>query len=200
MIGTALMILVIGGQRSVNQMDYLPWDVDVLDNGATRVFGITLNKTRIQDANQILSSFPETRLIAEIPEAPQLVAYYDDINIGGFTAEIELEYKLPRERLQQLGQRAIPVAEKNYFRLEEATELELLGSTVSNLTYKPVIDYEIDMILQRFGPPERENKITEFLYTLEYPDLGLVIYINEEGQDSFVYSPVKPVLSEEKIQ
>ncbi len=63
MIGTAMMIAVIGQRKPVNSLDYMPWEVDLLKNGSTRVLGITLGKTTIQEANQIFASFAQTRLI-----------------------------------------------------------------------------------------------------------------------------------------
>ena len=63
MIGTALLILVIGGNPTEDQPAYTPWNISILDNNKIRVFGVTLGKTTIQDANQIFANFPETRLI-----------------------------------------------------------------------------------------------------------------------------------------
>ncbi|VAW69970.1 hypothetical protein MNBD_GAMMA10-1344 [hydrothermal vent metagenome] len=63
MIGTAMMIAVIGQRKPLNSLDYMPWEVDLLKNGSTRVLGITLGKTTIQEANQIFASFAQSRLI-----------------------------------------------------------------------------------------------------------------------------------------
>ena len=190
MIGTALMILVIGGQRTSEQADYMPWDITVLEDGSVQAFGITLNKTQIQDANQILSSFPETRLINDLNNKPLLVAYYDEVAMSGLMAEFELEYNLEQEKLLALEKQANYIPEQEYALLPEAIEMELLNTTVARLSYMPLIDYDIDIILQRFGQPGRESQITEFLQLLEYSDLGLSIYINSAGQDKFVYTPV----------
>ncbi|MCW9013209.1 MAG: hypothetical protein OQL06_05455 [Gammaproteobacteria bacterium] len=190
MIGTALMILVIGGEQSTKKSDYMPWNVSVARNGSISAFGITLNKTPIQDANQILASFPETRLISSATQPAQLIAFYSDVNMAGLMAEFELEYKLSKEKLAELQQTAEAVPGQDYFHLSNSVEMELLNTAVSRLTYKPLIDYDMDIILQRFGQPDSEYKISETTQALEYANLGLSIYINSAGQDMFVYSPI----------
>jgi len=57
MIGTAMVITVIGQHDPANQLNSQPWEVATLENGSLRVFGITLEKTSIQEANQILADF-----------------------------------------------------------------------------------------------------------------------------------------------
>ncbi|HED35773.1 MAG TPA: hypothetical protein ENJ08_16390 [Gammaproteobacteria bacterium] len=73
MIGSAMMIAVIGQRQPVNSLDYMPWKIDILQNGSTRVLGITLGKTTIQEANQIFASFAQTRLIRNnAPASPAI--------------------------------------------------------------------------------------------------------------------------------
>jgi len=126
MIGSAMMIAVIGQRKPVNSLDYMPWEVDILKNGSTRVLGITLGKTTIQEANQIFASFAQTRLIqssasmdnsvSEHPAANgdstgnentappdyQLIARYNDLNFDGMIAEVQLIYQLDKTKILAL--------------------------------------------------------------------------------------------------
>jgi len=153
MVGTALLIAVIGGEHRSAMPGYMPWEVKVLNNGNIRVFGITLNKTRIQEANQILSSFPETRLINNQNNKPALYAVYDQLNLGGLIVQLELQYDVDDETLQQLTSRASTAAEDNYATLPDQLELELLDARVRAIRYIPEIDYSDELILQHFGQP-----------------------------------------------
>ena len=195
MIGTALMIMVMGDKQIPSDINTTPWDISIINNHNVRVFGITLGKTTIQDANQILTSFPETRLINDGSQTI-LVAVYDELIIGGFVASIELSYALAAESLKQLESKADFAADKDYGLLDKDTEMLLLSSVVNGLIYRPSIDYDMDAILQRFGQPGTETKLTDTLTRLEYPDMGLEIMIDTEGSDYFKYQPLsKPAIN-----
>ena len=189
MIGTALMIMVMGDKQHSSNLNNTPWDITIHENGNIRVFGITLGKTTIQDANQILANFPETRLI--ISTSPKLVAVYDELNISGFIASIELTYALEDDALNKLVTNTTVLPEKNYGQLDKDLEMNLLSTSVSELIYKPSIDYDMDAILQRFGQPGSETKLSETITRLEYPELGLEIMIDTQAPDYFKYQPLK---------
>lgn len=186
MIGTALMIMVMGEKPNQSDLDTTPWDINVHDNGNIRIFGITLGKTTLQDANQILASFPETRLI-DLNSQPRLVAIYDELNIGGFVAKIELDYGLEDTELSVLKSKVNKDDDGEYGLLEKDTELSLLSKVINKLTYQPSIDYDIDEILQRFGPAKTEVRLSKTLTRMDYPGQGLKIFIDAEGPDRFTY-------------
>lgn len=190
MIGTALMILVMGGHQTEPNPSNTPWNINILDNNKVSIFGISLEKTTIQDANQIFASFPETRLIEQNNQL-QLRAIYHELQFSGLVANIELIYKLDDSTLQSLKDTAIPGPDDRYFHLVENKEISLLNSTVSSLIYKPAIDYEIDIILQRFGPPQRKLKLSENVSRWTYIESGLDIIIDNAGPDVFIYSSLE---------
>ena len=187
MIACALMIMVIGGKRFESQPGYMPWNIDIVQNDNIRVFGVTLGKTRIQDANQILSSFADTRLIKN-DNGLQLIAFYDELNLSGLIAKVELLYDLDKTKLAELEKSAIQDNELNSMHLPEDIEMDLLTTVVSGLIYKPAVDFEIDIILQRFGPAASEDRINENVERWTYPDIGLEIVIDKQGPDQFIYS------------
>ena len=189
MIGTALMVMVMSEKQNLSDLNTSPWEIDIHKNGNIRVFGITLGKTTIQDANQILASFPETRLIMDTPQA-RLVAVYDELNLGGYLANIELNYALDENTLKNLTENTAVLADKNYGKIDKDIELSLLSTVINGLTYKPGIEYDIDAILQRFGQPVNEVKLSDTSTRLEYPDMGLEIMIDTQAPDYFKYQPL----------
>ena len=193
MVGTALMIAVMGRDPSSSIPGYMPWEIKVLDNGHVLVFGITLEKTRIQDANQILSSFPDTRLTTDQQQVSKLTAVYDELSLGGLLAQIELQYDINEDELKKLQQIAVAQNNLGYSKLPEEVELNLLDSTVKSLTYRPAVDYDIDIILQRFGQADKQQKISEQSELWIYLDRGLTITIDNQGPDVFHYTSVRPL-------
>ena len=202
MIGVAMIIAVIGQDQPVNDLDYLPWEVNRLDNGSIRVFGLTLGKSTIQEANQIYASFATTRLqditSANDTHSHQLIAIYDELSIGGINTKIHLGYQLDSKKvadiyntLPQKNNTNINDTEAMLYPLDIKTERSLLNTPVSSITYIPSIDFGEDVIRQRFGQAAEELKINDMKQLWFYPELGLQIYIHADKPDRFVYSPLK---------
>jgi hypothetical protein len=195
MIGSALIILVIGDDRNQVQTSYTPWNIHILHDNKIKIFGITLGKTTIQDANQIFSSFPETRLLEtrslENNDTLKLLAIYTELKFGGLIADIELIYSLTDNQLQQLKDTSIVEPESGHLHLSADIKMTLLDTVIASLIYKPSIDYETDLILQRFGLPESEQKISANVTRWSYDSSGLEILIDTTGPDTFIYSLIE---------
>jgi len=207
MIGTAMMIAVIGQHEPTTQLDTMPWEVDKLENGSLRVFGLTLGKTSIQDANQIFASFAETRLQVSTDsnhyQSYQLIAIYDDLIIGGLIAQIKLNYLIDSSQLQNIY-RSLKNSQKDnidtealkegieHYAVSKEIEIEQLNKPVSSITYTPSIDYDLDSIRQYFGPAAEEKQVNEDLQLWSYPEMGLKIYISQSKPDHFIYTPLTP--------
>lgn len=202
MIGAAMLIAVIGQDRPVKDLNYLPWEVSRLDNGSIRVFGITLGKTSVQEANQIYASFAKTRLqditSANDTHSHQLIAIYEELSTGGFLGQIQLGYQLKPETLSEIVKNTkVSTDDTNtqqatkLYEIDIKTERALLNTPVSSITYVPSIDFGVDVIRQRFGQAAEELTINEDKQLWFYPELGLQIYIYTNELDRFVYSPLK---------
>lgn len=195
MVGTAMMIAVLGQYKPHTQLNYTPWDIHIQDNGASRVFGLTLGKSNIQEANQIFASFADTRLhIAENGEAA-LIAYYKELVMDGIVADIELYYQLEPAALQQL-QRDLVSAEsdaqkQNTYSLPPDLEMDYLSTPIARIVYKPAIQYGEELIRQRFGTPQQIVKIDDIQRHWHYPDSGLVISLFDHQPEEFDYRPLK---------
>lgn len=188
MIASAMIIMVIGNRSPDQNAAYSPWDINVLENGNIRVFGITLNKTLLQDANQILSSFPVNQLKTDADSQKKyLVASYNALNFDGLIADIDLEYRLTANELTELEK----LSElDNRLKLSEKDEMKLLGTVIKAVRYRPTIDYDIDMLLKYFGQPENKERKSDAIEYWHYPSIGLKIILNHEGQDEFCYTSI----------
>jgi hypothetical protein len=195
MIGTAMMIAVIGQHEPDIQLDSLPWEVDRLDNRSLRVFGLTLEKTSIQQANQLFASFGKTQLRVvtdnDMQQTYELIALYDDLTIGGLIAQIILRYDIKQQELQKLYQLLNSENSEpgtQLFSISNKAEMNYLSTAISAITYIPSIDYGLDAIRQNFGQATEEKQLNEELLLWIYPELGLTIHIHSNTPDEFVYA------------
>ncbi len=201
MVGTAMLITVIGQRDPSVHLDAMPWEVVKLENGSLRVFGITLEKTTIQEANQIFADFADTRL--QVIEAPQnqqiqLVANYDDLSIGGLSAQLKLIYLVEPNELQTIFQsidKTKPIKETyliddsfiTSYPVADKIKMSYLNKRISRIIYIPSIDYSRETIQQNFGIAAQEEKYNENTQIWHYPEMGLKIYILQDKPDHFVY-------------
>ena len=198
MIGTAMMIAVIGQHEPASNLDTMPWEVDQLDNGSLRVFGLTLGKTSIQEANQIFAIFGKTQFEVDTADnglqTYQLITVYDELSFGGLVAKLKLGYQIEPKKLQMIYESLNSPPTKpgvEFFPVDKSIELDYLNSAISSITYIPSIDYDLDTIRQNFGQASSENKINDELQLWHYQQMGLTIHIHSTELDEFVYAPLQ---------
>jgi hypothetical protein len=194
MVGTAMMIAVLGQYKPHTQLDYTPWDIHIQDNGASRVFGLTLGKSNIQEANQIFASFAETRLVIDQDDMAMLVAHYNELVMDGIVADLYLYYQLEQATLQQLRSDLVTSdvsgqSQKTYT-LPADVEMDYLSTPISRIVYKPAIQYGEELITQRFGTPQQIVKINDLQRHWHYPESGLVIRLFDHQPEEFEYRPL----------
>ncbi len=201
MIGTAMLITVIGQRDPSVHLDTMPWEVIKLENGSLRVFGITLEKTTIQEANQIFADFADTRLqVIDYPDSQQLqlVANYDDLSIGGLSAQLQLIYRVKQNDLQAIFKsinKTQQIKQTHFidnstitsYPVADKIKIAYLNKHISSIIYIPSIDYDRQTIQQNFGVPSEEEQIDKNSQIWHYPEMGLKIYIHHNKPDRFVY-------------
>jgi len=199
MIGTAMMIAVIGKHEPEVKLDYVPWDIRVLENGASHVFGITLGKTTIQEANQLYASFAETKLEVAEDEANypklKLLAVYKELIMNGMNTQLQLTYQLEQDALNSIYTK-VSVGDENKtprtsFQISPEVEMQYLNTPVASIRYIPAIAYGEDTIRQLFGQPSEEVIVNESQRLWRYPESGLTIQINTDQTDTFIYTPIQ---------
>jgi len=198
MIGTAMMIAVIGQHEPASRLDTMPWEVDKLDNGSLRVFGLTLGKTSIQEANQIFARFGKTQFQVETADnglqSYQLVTIFDELSFGGLLAKLKLSHQIEASKLQAIYKSLNSPPTKpgvEFYPVDKTIELDYLNSPISSITYIPSVDYDLESIRQNFGQAPSENKINNELQLWNYPQMGLKIHIHSTEPDQFFYAPLQ---------
>ena len=194
MVGTAMMIAVLGQYKPHTQLNYTPWDIQIQNNGASRVFGLTLGKSNIQEANQIFASFAETRLVVDENNEVELIAHYNELVMDGIVADLYLYYQLEQTVLQQLHRDLVSAdsneQQQKVYSLPPAVEMDYLSTPISRIVYKPAIQYGEELITQRFGTPQQIAQIDDRQREWHYPDSGLIIHLFDHRPEAFEYRPL----------
>ena len=190
-LGFVMLVTAISDKSLEITATRLPWQIDVSTDGLSNVFGISLSKTSMREAIDLLGSFPDTALFEHKNGRRNVEAYFGSVNIEGITAKLVLEYELDENTLDRLISNSIkregtPSGAFKY-ELDERDRIALLSSPITSITYVPFVEFDEDIILQRFGLATETVQINEHASFWLYPELGLSILYDTENKEVLQY-------------
>jgi len=189
--GFIILITAINDKRYQIAPDNLPWQINISESGQSNVFGITLNKTTLREAFQVLQVYPETALFAHKDGRQSLEAYISSLSLSGLTAKMILEYDVSDDDKQRyiegsVDREGMPSGAFKY-KLNEEDLLEAIQAPVKSISYIPYAQFDDEIIMQRFGLAAETVKIDEQSSILLFPNLGLSIAYNQEEKEILQY-------------
>lgn len=199
-IGLTLGVAVLAalaagcGERTV-PADELPWHIEPLPGGTSRVLGITLGETTLAAARSRLSTAPEVALFAARDDRPSLEAYFGSVELGGIVARLVLRLEAEPGELAAMRERAGPgqggPTGARRYRLAEADLRAAASRAVTGITYAPAYARLDDETLRaRFGEPAETLAPAEDRSLWLYPALGLAVV--RDGANRAVLEYVAP--------
>ena len=169
----------------------LPWQIDRLADGNTRVFGIVPGKSRMQEAADILGDDYELAIV-ENKNNTNLEMYYGHYRAGLMTAKMVLVGDVAADVFHQWQQRASKgeymesgTARKYSLAAEDIPEA--MQSVIGSITFIPVVNLDEEIVRKRFGDApeviESEPGVKHYLFA----DKGLAIALSDDKKDVLQY-------------
>jgi len=168
-----------------------PWRIETSADGASRVFGLTLGASTLGDALAALGPDMELAVIATGDEPGSLEAYYSHATAGPVIGRLILNARLDAPTVERLrrnsprtdragtGARKIRIA---------ADDLPVaLGARIEGIVFLPAVNLDEDVVIARFGEPQRRVRVDEHSVHLLYPDKGLDVVLNDDGREVLQY-------------
>ena len=186
-----ILITSINDKRYSITSDNLPWQITLLENDNTKVFGITLSETTMREAIQTLNAFPEIAVFEHKDGRQNLEAYISSVSLSGLTAKMILEYGVDKETMNRYIKDSVerdgtPSGAFKY-KLNEQDSIEALNAPVISISYFPYAQFDDEIILQRFGIAAETIELSEKSSVLLYPDIGLSITYNKDEKEVLQY-------------
>lgn len=191
LIALALALLLPGG-RPPEQEPRLPWKIESLPDGGSRVFGLTLGRSTLEDARGELGADGALTLFRSPAGELTLEAFFERLFISGLKADLVVSLQLDPAEAQSVYDRGQRVSQlgsgTQKVELAAVDQERVAAAPIRLITYLPTADLEPALLARLFGEPSR--RIAEDGTGVEhwlYPDKGLDIAVNPKGKEVFQY-------------
>lgn len=168
----------------------LPWQVEWLPGGATRVFGLSPGVSVLADADPQGDAL-QVALVGRGDEVGVLEAYVEQFRAGYVAGRLVLA--AAADEAQRAGWRMRATGREGgrdgvwRHRLAPADRAQALRATITGLTFIPDAQLDAQTLGQRFGEPAERVRTGERLEHWLYPERGLAIALDAEGREVLQY-------------
>jgi hypothetical protein len=165
----------------------LPWQIERLPDGSTRVFGITPGQTTLDEAIERLGDTLELAVIAAPHESGSLEAYYRHYSAGPITGSLILVLDVAGDALTGLRNRGLQDAGTRRYLLHPDDLPAAYRAPVRVITFMPSLNLDEAIAQTRFGDPAEVVQVEDRQQHWLYPALGLDLVLNADGKDLLQY-------------
>lgn len=190
-----------GGEAPAAAGGAPPWQIERVDDDATRVFGLTLGRSALADALPRDDAL-QVALVGRGDEVGALEALVDPFAAGFVSGRLivaaDAELALRRAWRERSPQRDAGGDGAWRHRLAPADLGEALRAPVAGLTFIPSAQLDAATLRRRFGEPDKIVRTGERLEHWLYPARGLAITLDAEGREVLQY--VAPTQFEARLR
>lgn len=169
----------------------LPWQIEVLPDGGSRVFGLQLARSTLDDARARFGDGMKLGVVAAQGEPGALEAYYDSVSAGVILGRMVLVARADAATLNGMRERSRDRTHMNgtTFRyvLTHDDVLEALRLPIAAITFIPAADLDAETVRKRFGEPVERLRIDAQVEHLLYPARGLDVLVDGDGKEVLQY-------------
>jgi len=190
-----IIILVVIGLTFFNPDEHssneavtgLPWQIDILPGGGTRVFGITLGRTTLGEAIAQLGDDMDLAIIAAPRKVGSLEAYYGHYSAGPIKGKLILVLVIAPDVLAPIRKRAFQDGSTRRYHLHPDDLPAAYRAPVKIINFMPGFNLDEDIVLARFGAPGEIIRIRPQQKHFLYPDKGLDLILNADSKEVLQY-------------
>jgi len=173
-----------------NPVTGLPWQIEKLPDGQTRVFELTVGTSTLTDARRRFGE-GELALVAAPGEPESLELYLDTVTAGAVTGKMIVTAELSGDTIAAMRQRATKTEYMKSSTKKSALADEDLpaawSAPIRGMAFIPSINLDEEMIIQRFGQPAERLRTAEKTEHFLYPDRGLDVVLDADAKELLQY-------------
>jgi hypothetical protein len=169
----------------------LPWQIEKLPDGSTRVFGIELGKSTLADAVSSLGEDAEIAIMMDKDGSNSLEMYFGSYRAGLLSGKLLLQGDIDNESLVAMRERAsskeVMESSARKFIVNDSDRPLAYQARVKHIAFIPTVNLDEDIILKRFGVAAETVQTDEDIKHFLFPALGLDIALSEKGKEVLQY-------------
>jgi hypothetical protein len=178
-------------ERKAQAVSGLPWQIDSLPDGNSRVFGLTLSRSTLADAREHFGPDMEIAVIARRDETGSLEAYYSRVTTGVLSGKMILVAELDKETVERMrrnaGKSSHTESSARKFALGPEDLALAYGAPIGSISFIPAANLDEETALARFGRPGERIRASEQVEHLLYPEKGLALTLDSKGKELLQY-------------
>ena len=190
-IVAAFLYLKPAGDYSSQTIKGLPWQIELLPDGTSRVFGVTLGQSTLGEAREQLGDDMELAIIVVAADDHGLEMFYSHYTAGVFSGKLIVAADIGPDTLEQLLDRAVNAeyleSGARKFHVNPDDLPVAYQAAVKSITFIPGIALDEQTALKHFGTPAETIRRSDQVAHLLYPGKGLDLTINKDGKDVLQY-------------
>jgi hypothetical protein len=182
-----LLLLAPDNEQPAMPITGLPWQIELLPGGNSRVFGITPGQSTLADVVEQLGSDMQLAIIAAPGESGDLELYYSRYSAGIISGKLILVAAVAPDTLLQFQERAIRDGGTRRHLLHPDDLPLAWQAPVKIIIFLPAINLDEEIAHNRFGIPAETIQGSEQVTHLLYPDKGLDFVLDQKGNEILRY-------------
>ncbi|MEE9492294.1 MAG: hypothetical protein V3W04_02795 [Gammaproteobacteria bacterium] len=169
----------------------LPWQVEILQDGHTRIFGVIPGQDTLGDAIRQLGKEYKTGIMVTAEESVALEVFYSRYTAGILSGKLVLGSSLDKATLLEMINRSPKTdylgSGSRKYQISQKDLETVMASRMTSITFIPLTGLDKGIVMSRFGQAE-EMIEDEWLNThYLYPSMGLDVTIMNQGKDLLQY-------------
>jgi hypothetical protein len=186
-LAIGLLLLSPDNEQAEEPLTGLPWQIDSLPDGSSRVFGITPGQSTLGDVVEQLGNDMKLAIIAAPGESGNLEMYYSRYSASIITGKLIFVAKMADDTLLQLQERAFRDGGTRRYRLHPDDLPLAWQAPVKSIIFLPTVNLDEEIARNRFGIPAEILHSSEQVTHLLYPDKGLDFVLDQDGKEVLRY-------------
>ncbi|MCB1914784.1 MAG: hypothetical protein KDG52_03575 [Rhodocyclaceae bacterium] len=190
-LAALVLPFLVSGGKAPGDPTHLPWQVEALGDGRSRVFGLTLPTSTLADARRLHGGDVTLGLIRDGGGTLTLEAYHPSARLGFVTGKLILTLADAPERLAAMAQRAVDAEATRSgsmrFTLSATDTREADRLPIAGITLIPSVDLQPEVVIERFGEPVGRIASDDGVVHLLYPERGLDLLLVSDGREVLQY-------------
>lgn len=174
-----------------NKNDRYPWQVNIMTDGSSQIFGVHLGVTTVAEVRQTIGNAPRIALFENPNGRLSLELFYKEFTRAGLSGKLILTAGVDGGQLQSLKQQSQKKEKLESGVIQHFLNKDSLASIdalpVTAMTYMPYANLDEDVVRARFGEPAEKIRSHEQAQHWLYPAMGLDLIINEAGKEVLQY-------------